>query len=143
MENQKLIDDLNKFLKGVHMGGATFKDYLEKAQDIKLKNELRIIVESFKRHEEAITHRIELLGGNAADTLGLMGMIGETWEEIKLMVVDSDKEVLDYAIKAMNMGLEQGKKFIAEHEDLQPDIKRELEKIVEDNEKHLQKLKNI
>ena len=97
LENQKLIDDLNKFLKGVHMGGATFKDYLEKAQDIKLKNELRIIVESFKRHEEAITHRIELLGGNAADTLGFMGIIGETWEKIKLIVVDSDKEIINYA----------------------------------------------
>ncbi|MGM9977493.1 MAG: DUF2383 domain-containing protein [Clostridium sp.] len=143
LENQKLIDDLNKFLRGVHMGGATFKDYLEKAQDVKLKNELRIIVESFKRHEEAITHRIELLGGNAADTLGFIGILGEKWEEIKLMVVDSDEKVLDYAIKAMNMGLEQGNKFIAEHEDLEPDIKREVEKIVEDNEKHLEKLKNM
>ena len=125
------------------MGGATFKDYLEKAQDMKLKNELRIIVESFKRHEEAITHRIELLGGNAADTLGFMGMLGETWEKMKLVVVDSDKEVLNYAINAMNMGVEQGNKFIVEHQDLEPDIKREVEKIVEDNEKHLQKLKNI
>lgn len=143
MENQKLIDDLNKFLKGVHMGGATFKDYLEKAQDIKLKNELRIIVESFKRHEEAITHRIELLGGNAADTLGFMGIIGETWEKIKLIVVDSDKEIINYAINAMNMGVEQGNKFIAEHQDLDPSIKKEIEKIVEDNDKHLKKLKNI
>ena len=143
MENQKLIDDLNKFLKGVHMGGATFKDYLEKAQDIKLKNELRIIVESFKRHEEAITHRIELLGGNAADTLGFMGIIGETWEKIKLIVVDSDKEIINYAINAMNMGVEQGNKFIAEHQDLEPSIKKEIEKIVEDNDKHLKKLKNI
>ena len=143
MENQKLIDDLNKFLKGVHMGGATFKDYLEKAQDIKLKNELRIIVESFKRHEEAITHRIELLGGNAADTLGFMGIIGETWEKIKLIVVDSDKEIINYAINAMNMGVEQGNKFIAEHQDLEPNIKKEIEKIVEDNDKHLKKLKNI
>lgn len=143
MENQKLIDDLNKFLKGVHMGGATFKDYLEKAQDIKLKNELRIIVESFKRHEEAITHRIELLGGNAADTLGFMGIIGETWEKMKLIVVDSDKEIINYAINAMNMGVEQGNKFIAEHQDLDPSIKKEIEKIVEDNDKHLKKLKNI
>ena len=143
MENQKLVDDLNKFLKGVHMGGATFKDYLEKAQDMKLKNELRIIVESFKRHEEAITHRIELLGGNAADTLGFMGIIGETWEKIKLIVVDSDKEIINYAINAMNMGVEQGNKFIAEHQDLDPSIKKEIEKIVEDNDKHLKKLKNI
>lgn len=143
MENQKLVDDLNKFLKGIHMGGATFKDYLEKAQDIKLKNELRIIVESFKRHEEAVTHRIELLGGNAADTLGFMGMIGETLEKMKLIVVDSDREVIDYAINAMNMGVEQGNKFIAEHQDLEPNIKKEIEKIVEDNDKHLKKLKNI
>lgn len=143
MENQKLVDDLNKFLKGIHMGGATFKDYLEKAQDIKLKNELRIIVESFKRHEEAVTHRIELLGGNAADTLGFMGMIGETLEKMKLIVVDSDREVIDYAINAMNMGVEQGNKFIAEHQDLDPSIKKEIEKIVEDNDKHLKKLKNI
>ncbi|MCI7442964.1 MAG: hypothetical protein MSA89_07760 [Clostridium sp.] len=125
------------------MGGATFKDYLEKAQDIKLKNELRIIVESFKRHEEAVTHRIELLGGNAADTLGFMGMIGETLEKMKLIVVDSDREVIDYAINAMNMGVEQGNKFIAEHQDLEPNIKKEIEKIVEDNDKHLKKLKNI
>lgn len=143
MENQKLVDDLNKFLKGIHMGGATFKDYLEKAQDIKLKNELRIIVESFKRHEEAVTHRIELLGGNAADTLGFVGMIGETLEKMKLIVVDSDREVIDYAINAMNMGVEQGNKFIAEHQDLEPNIKKEIEKIVEDNDKHLKKLKNI
>ena len=143
MENQKLVDDLNKFLKGIHMGGATFKDYLEKAQDIKLKNELRIIVESFKRHEEAVTHRIELLGGNAADTLGFMGMIGETLEKMKLIVVDSDREVIDYAINAMNMGVQQGNKFIAEHQDLEPSIKKEIEKIVEDNDKHLKKLKNI
>ena len=143
MENQKLVDDLNKFLKGIHMGGATFKDYLEKAQDIKLKNELRIIVESFKRHEEAVTHRIELLGGNAADTLGFMGMIGETLEKMKLIVVDSDREVIDYAINAMNMGVDQGNKFIAEHQDLEPNIKKEIEKIVEDNDKHLKKLKNI
>ena len=59
------------------------------------------------------------------------------------MVVDSDEKVLDYAIKAMNMGIEQGNKFIAEHEDLEPNIKREIEKIVEDNEKHFKKLKNI
>ncbi len=32
---------MDKFLKGVHMGGSTFKDYLEKAQNVDLKNELK------------------------------------------------------------------------------------------------------
>lgn len=143
MENEKLVHELNKFLKGIHMGGITFKDYLEKAQSPRLKDDLRVIIESFKRHEEAITHRIEKLGGNAADTLGLIGAISETWEKLKLISMDTDKEVIDSAIKAINMGIEQGNKFIAEHENLEPSIKKELEKIVEDNDKHLNKLKNI
>nr|WP_242976263.1 PA2169 family four-helix-bundle protein [Clostridium sporogenes] len=66
-EDKKQMD---KFLKGVHMGGSTFKDYLEKAQNVDLKNELKNIIESFKRHEEAITNRIEQMGGDAPDTLG-------------------------------------------------------------------------
>ncbi len=37
-----------KFLKGVHMGGSTFKDYLGKAQNVDLKNELKNIIESLK-----------------------------------------------------------------------------------------------
>lgn len=143
MENEKLVHELNKFLKGIHMGGITFKDYLEKAQSPKLKDDLRVIIESFKRHEEAITHRIEKLGGNAADTSGFIGAISEAWEKLKLISVDTDKEVIDSAIKAINMGIEQGNKFIAEHENLEPSIKKELEKIVEDNDKHLNKLKNI
>ena len=143
MENEKLVNELNNFLKGIHMGATTFKDYLEKAQSPKLKDDLRVIIESFKRHEEAVTHRIEKLGGDAIDTTGFIGAISEAWEKLKLMTVDTDKEVIDSAIKAINMGIEQGNKFIAEHENLDPSIKKELEKIVEDNNKHLNKLKNI
>ena len=71
------VKEMNKFLKGIHMGGTTFKDYLRKAKGPDLKNELVQIIESFKRHEEAITNRIEKLGGNAADTLGIMGTMAD------------------------------------------------------------------
>ena len=63
----KVIKELNKFLTGVHMGGSTFKDYLDKAENLELKSTLKEIIESLKKHEEAITHRIEELGGNASD----------------------------------------------------------------------------
>ena len=76
------MKEINKFLKGIHMGGSTFKDYLAKAEDSELKNELKTILESFKRHEEAMTNRIEKIGENAADTLGLMGTMGEFFEKI-------------------------------------------------------------
>ena len=97
--SDKTIKELNKFLTGIHMGGATFKDYLEKAQNLELKSTLTKIIESFKIHEEAITHRIEALGGNASDSLGIIGNIAEAFEKIKLIPVDTDAEVCEHTKK--------------------------------------------
>ena len=83
MDKNVTIQEMNKFLKGIHMGGTTFKDYLEKAQSPKLQNELNRIIESFKKHEEAITKRISDLGGNAADSVGIMGGMGQLFEKIR------------------------------------------------------------
>ena len=46
----KVVKELNRFLTGIHMGGSTFKDYLDKAENLELKECLREIIESFKRH---------------------------------------------------------------------------------------------
>lgn len=139
----KTIADMNKFLKGVHMGGTTFKDYLEKAEDKELKEALKNILESFKRHEEAVTHRIEQLGGDAADTVGVMGMMGEFFEKVKMIPVNSDKEVLEHAIKAVDMGIKNGNKFLYEHKDMEGNIKTDLEGVVKDYDNHLRKLESI
>ncbi|MGG7179090.1 DUF2383 domain-containing protein [Clostridium paraputrificum] len=140
---EETIEEVNKFLKGIHMGGTTFKDYLEKAQSQSLKEELRLIVESFKRHEEAITHRIEALGGNAADSVGIMGMMGEFFEKIKMIPVDTDKEVLEHGINAMDMGIENANKFLEEHKDLEPSLIKDIEGVVKDYDNHLRKLKEM
>ena len=118
----KVIKELNKFLTGVHMGGATFKDYLDKAENLELKSTLKEIIESFKKHEEAITHRIEELGGNASDSLGIRGNIAEAFEKIKLIPVDTDCEVCEHAIKAMEMGNKNANKFIEENENMEKSI---------------------
>lgn len=141
--NAELVQEMNKFLKGIHMGGTTFKDYLEIAQSQELKDELVHIIESFKRHEEAITHRIESLGGDAADSVGIMGMMGEFFEKIKLIPVDTDEEVVDHAIKAMEMGMENADKFLIEHSDMEQSFKNDIEGVVKDYDNHLRKLKEF
>ena len=141
--NAELIQEMNKFLKGIHMGGTTFKDYLEIAQSQELKDELVHIIESFKRHEEAITHRIESLGGDAADSVGIMGMMGEFFEKIKLIPVDTDEEVVDHAIKAMEMGMENADKFLIEHSDMEQSFKNDIEGVVKDYDNHLRRLKEF
>ncbi|NFL95900.1 DUF2383 domain-containing protein [Clostridium botulinum] len=139
-ENKKQMD---KFSKGVHMGGSTFKDYLEKAQNVELKNELKNIMESFKRHEEAIISRIEQMGGDAPDTLGFLGTIAEFFEKIKLIPANNDLEVCDHAIKAMEIGIKQGEKFKEENKDLDSSLMKEVNDIVNDYYKHLNTLNEI
>ncbi|MBK5240989.1 DUF2383 domain-containing protein [Clostridium sp.] len=137
------VKEMNKFLKGIHMGGTTFKDYLRKAKSVELKNELVQIIESFKRHEEAITSRIEKLGGNAADTLGVMGTMADFFEKIVLIPVNTDLEVCEHAIKAMEMGIKQGKKFIDENSALDPSLMKEVEAVVADYDNHLRKIQEM
>ncbi|KGK89977.1 DUF2383 domain-containing protein [Clostridium sp. HMP27] len=137
------MKEINKFLKGIHMGGSTFKDYLTKAEDLELKNELKTILESFKRHEEAITNIIEKIGGDAADTLGLMGTMGEFFEKVKLIPVNTDLEVCQHAIKAMEMGIYQGGKFIDENEDLDLSLLEEVKAVVSDYGNQLRRVKKI
>ncbi|MBU3158402.1 PA2169 family four-helix-bundle protein [Clostridium frigoris] len=134
--------EMNKFLKGIHMGGATFKDYLDKAKDPELKKELVQIIESFKRHEEAITNRIEKMGGNATDTLGIIGTMAEFVEKIKLAPVNSDVEVCKHVEAAMKMGIKQGNKFIEQNKDLDISLMSEVKAIVSDYDIHLRKVQD-
>lgn len=144
MEHEQVyIQELNMFLKGIHMGGTTFKDYLEKAQSYELKEVLLEIIESFKRHEEAITKRINQMGGDAADSVGIMGMMGEFFEKVKLIPVDSDKEVIEHAVKAMEMGIKNGNKFIDENQNLEESLMKEVKGVVDDYDNHLRKLQYI
>lgn len=137
------IKEMNKFLKGIHMGGATFKDYIHKAKDPEIKNELAQIIESFKRHEEAITNRIEILGGNAADTLGIMGTMADFFEKVKLIPVNTDFEVCERATAAMEMGMTQGERFIGGNKDLDPSLMKEVEAVVRDYDNHLRKIQEL
>ena len=141
--SEKIIKELNKFLTGIHMGGATFKDYLDKAENLELKSKLREIIESFKRHEEVITHRIEELGGNAIDSLGIRGNMAEVFEKIKLISVDTDVEVCEHAIKAMNMGIKNTNKFMEEHKNMEESIMNDIKGVIKDYDDQLEVLNKL
>ena len=142
-DNAKVIKEMNKFLKGIHMGGSTFKDYIERAESKELKDSLVEVTETFKRHEEAITHRIEQLGGDANDSLGVMGIMSEVFQKVKLLSANSDKEILDNAIEAMKVGIDNANKFIDEHSNLENSLKSDIEGVVKDYDNSLRKLESI
>ncbi|MBS7130279.1 MAG: DUF2383 domain-containing protein [Clostridium sp.] len=142
-DNAKVIKEMNKFLKGIHMGGSTFMDYIERAESKELKDSLVEVTETFKRHEEAITHRIEQLGGDANDSLGVMGIMSEFFQKVKLLSANSDKEILDNAIEAMKVGIDNANKFIDEHSNLENSLKSDIEGVVKDYDNSLRKLESI
>ena len=122
MENaQEIIKELNKFLKGINMGSDTFKQYEEKAQAPELKQELNKIISIFKSHEEKTVAAIQKLGGEAKDSLGITGELASMFEKIKDIFVDTDKEVLEHAIKAVIMGKDKGTTVLQTCKDLNAD----------------------
>ena len=51
---------------------------------------------------------IQKIGGEAKDSLGFTGELATMFEKVKDIFVDTDKEVLEHAIKAVNMGKDNG-----------------------------------
>ena len=141
--SDKTIKELNKFLTGIHMGGATFKDYLDKAQNLEFKSTLKKIIESFKVHEAAITHRIGALGGNASDSLGIRGNIVEAFEKIKLIPVDTDAEVCEHAIKSLNMRIKNANKFMEANKNMEQNVMNDIKGVIKDYDDHLAVLNNL
>ena len=122
MENStEIINELNKFLKGTKMGADTFEQYQEKAQSPELKNQLHHIIAIFKSHEEKMVALIQKLGGEPQDSLGIIGELSSMFEKVKDIFVDTDKEVLEHAIKAVNMGKDNGTTVLQTCKDLKAD----------------------
>ena len=96
----------------------------------------------FRSHEDAITNRIEKLGGNATDTLGIIGTMAEFVEKIKLVPASNDVEVCKHVEAAIKMGIKQGNKFIEQNKDLDDSLMREVKAVVSDYDIHLRKVQD-
>lgn len=111
-KNKALIKELNSLLKGVHMGEDTFKTYRDKAMDESLKTEMEEMLSIFDNQKRALIAYVKKLDGEAKDSLGIGGEISSTFEKLKDMFMDSDKDILNHAIKSLDMGIKGMEKVI-------------------------------
>ena len=139
--NKDIINEMNKFLKGIYMGIISLKDYYEKAHAMPIKKDIESIINSFKGHEEAIIRKIQQLGGEPTDSIGLTGLMGEVFQKIKLIPADEDKEIVQQAVKAMEMGMKNANKFLKEHDYFENDLKDTISGVIKDYDNNLRKLK--
>lgn len=114
-EDEVMIRDLNELLRGCHMGAAAFREYLVQAQSEKLRETLNRSLQRFEKHETELTSRINAYGADAPDCVGVMAMLSQAAEKIKVMMADSDEDILNQSLRAMDMGLKACHDFIEKH----------------------------
>lgn len=127
-----LIEELNQLLKGTHMGAFVFEDLREKVVDEKLRLEFHHYLELLKNHEEMLTKHIMMIGGEPVDTSGFMGTLTDMMSMIKNMVVIGDIQVVEEALKAIEMGLKAIRDFNDRHFTLSEMMRKEIDVMKDD-----------
>ena len=127
-----LIQELNQLLKGTHMGAFVFEDLGEKVVDEKLRLEFHHYLELLKNHEDMLTKHITMIGGEPVDTSGFMGTITDMMSMIKNMVVVGDIQVVEEAVKAIEMGLKAIRDFDDRHFTLSETMRKEIDIMKDD-----------
>lgn len=129
---EDLIQELNQLLKGTHMGAFVFEDLREKITGQDLKSDFHSYLKLLKNHEEMLTRHILAAGGEPVDTSGFMGTITDMMSMIKNMVVTGDLQVVEEAIKAIEMGLKAIRDFDDRHFTLSETMRKEIDIMKDD-----------
>ena len=124
--NEKILRELNKELQGVIMGQNEIMKLVEKAKDYKIIELLDTTLSIAEKHKSLIGEEVKRLDGDPAEDEGTWGKILEIFNAIKESDVDTDKEVLQTAIKGTEMGFKAILDFLIKEENLDEDFKKKL-----------------
>ena len=138
-DKTELIQEYNELLQGCHMGASTFKIYLDETYDLELRKLLTEAIDAFKKHEKSLTEKIIHLNADPTDEIPMMGMISEFFEKMKVKMADTDK-TLDYALRAIDMGIQGVENFHKKHPEINDDIRQATSDLLHDYKITYQKL---
>lgn len=138
-EKAQLIQEYNELLEGCHMGASTFKIYLEETYDTELRKLFNEAIEAFNKHEKKLTEKIIHLDSDPSDEVPMMGMISEFFEKMKVKMADTN-QTLDYALRAIDMGIKGVENFHKKHPEITDEIRQATSDLLDDYKVIYQKL---
>ena len=142
-----LIKDINKFLKGTHMGIDAMEALKKQSENNgieELTRPLAEILEMYKNHKEILENILGELGGKPAKNSGFVGEIVGFFDEIKdYLLMNNKADILNEAIKNVDTGYSMGKKFLEINLELDKKTKSAISTMVEDNKRALLKLRGM
>lgn len=87
-----------------------------------------------------IIDEIKELGGKPTNKEGAFGKMIEIFNSIKEMTIDTDKEILEKAIKGTEMGFKAILDFLIKNEDLHDHFKKEIIEISDEYSEDIKRM---
>lgn len=136
---QRVIDELNGFLKGRYMGIHQYGRLIERARDPALKE----MLERFREHAELgaqnIARRIRQLGGEPVDGPGMLGEL-QLWMQKFGDAPEDARDILHDALVGENKyGIHVSREMVAG--DLDEESKRVVDTVLEEDQKRVDQLR--
>jgi bacterioferritin len=140
MNNQN-VKNLNSILEGEYMAINSFDSIIEHVEDENTKNELQKIQQTHRQHASQIATRIQDLGGNPPDGVGIQGVIAETISNIKHIGTTDTTTYLKEALQGENMGIKVANEILANNND--PNSTQLLNNMVTEYQTNINSLNNL
>lgn len=138
-DNQQLIDELNRFLKGRYMGMHQYERLIEHAKNAQLKEWLQSFQAQAEEEAHKVADRIRQLGGEPVDDIGMMGEI-QVWMQKLKGTPESTEDILQDAIIGENKyGIHLSHRMVAG--DLDEESTRLVDSIFEADQKRIDRMK--
>lgn len=134
---ENVLKSLNKELEGVIMGVNEVIKLKDKAKDCKIKELLDNTLKISEKNRVVLTEEIEYIGGIPTNDEGMWGKIIEVFNSMMEMKIDTDKEVLQQAIKGTEMGFKAILDFLIKEENLREEFKKKLIELSDEYTKNI------
>lgn len=105
MNQQETISTLNNLLKGTNIAIDSYHHYISHVNNIELRHRLESQQLTHKLIAQELTSLIRDLGGEPKEGSGLVGLMSEFSNSIKLATGDKPMEILDMVQEGLEMGI--------------------------------------
>ena len=138
-KRRRVINELNRFLKGRYMGIHQYEHLISRARDPQVKDLLQQLQQHAKLGAQKIAERIQDLGGEAADGAGVMGEIREWLQKLRDRPEDTRDILHDALVGENKYGIHFSHKMVAG--ELDEESAKLVDMVLEEDQRRVDLLK--
>ncbi len=139
--NSETIKSLNDLLQGEYMAVESFNNFISRLEDGDVKRTFQEIQGQHRENIYKLADYIQTIGGQADESLGMKGKMGEIMLNMQLGSKTDTDELIGKAIEGETKGVNMAEKVLRGNLD---DISRDLSgEILEKDRRSIEKLKSL